>query len=231
MHNEKIAAYKEKAERIYKNAEYAKQDGLDILLEYSEEQGMFHFNFITDKEKWVGQDNPSPYYMPIGYTNHLRYKAFREYAEKMGMVFYSPMRALDKIQKVSSLAEVEAVFANFEYSGGITDWYMVIDNIDVPVESMQITSANILKVTAGTNGIQGGDSGHGGRTVFCIEDDSSTAMRCVVETDEGSHEFGTYSHNAVLKRVKLIFGGDCELETFIKALEFAAETLRKQAVL
>lgn len=218
MNNEeKIIAYNQMAKRIYERAEQAKEDGLDILLEYSEEQGMFHFNFITDKEKWIGRDCPSPFYMPVGYTNHLRYKAFREYADKMGLVFFSPLSGMDKPEKMPTLAEVEAVFGNFEHYGGITDRYMVVDDIDVPVKSMEITNANILKVTVGTNGHQGGDAGHGCRTYFSIEDFGSTYMNAKI-TGQSCGDAG---------RVEITLGGDCELDTFIEALEFAVEKLNE----
>ena len=76
----------------------------------------------------------------------------------------------------------------------------------------EITSANILRVRAGTTGPCGGDSGHGCRTVFELEDAS-----------------GTDIHVQVLDRgVRISLGGDCELETFIQALEWAAKSLRTQ---
>ena len=218
MNNEeKIIAYNQKAKRIYEGASQAKENGLDILLEYSEEQGMFHFNFITDKEKWVGQDCVSPYYMPIGYTNHLRYRTFRKYADKMGLLFFSPFGGTENSGKMPTLAEVEAVFGNFEHYGGVTDWYMVVDNIDVPVRGLEIVNANILKVTVGTNGYQGGDAGHGCRVYFSIEDLSSTYMNAKI-TGQSCGNAG---------KVEITLGGDSELDTFIEALEFAVEKLKE----
>jgi hypothetical protein len=77
----------------------------------------------------------------------------------------------------------------------------------------EITSANILQVRAGTTGPCGGDAGHGCRTVFELEDAG-----------------GTDIHVDVLEHgVRIRLGGDCELETFIQALEWAAKTLREQS--
>ena len=39
-----------------------------------------------------------------------------------------------------------------------------IDGMDVTTYTREIYSANVLSVEAGTNGFQGGDSGHGSRT-------------------------------------------------------------------
>lgn len=77
----------------------------------------------------------------------------------------------------------------------------------------EITSANILRVRAGTTGPCGGDSGHGCRTVFELEDASGTDIEVQV-LDRG---------------VRISLGGDCELETFIQALEWAAKSLRSQS--
>ena len=45
-----------------------------------------------------------------------------------------------------------------------------IDGMDVTTYTREIYSANVLSVEAGTNGFQGGDSGHGSRTYFRITD-------------------------------------------------------------
>ena len=41
-----------------------------------------------------------------------------------------------------------------------------------------------LEVEAGTNGYQGGDSGHGSRTYLRLKDLGSTDIRCNVEADQ-----------------------------------------------
>jgi hypothetical protein len=87
----------------------------------------------------------------------------------------------------------------------------------VQTYSRTITNANILKVTVGTNGPCGGDSGHGGRVVFRLEDEASTDIRVrVIEPNGGNGG------------VEIILGGDAEAETFIEALEWAAKVLRAQ---
>lgn len=40
------------------------------------------------------------------------------------------------------------------------------DGHEITTYTCEVESVNILKVDAGTNGFQGGDSGHGSRTYF-----------------------------------------------------------------
>lgn len=80
-------------------------------------------------------------------------------------------------------------------------------------ESEQFTSANIIEATVATNGYQGGDSGHGSRTYFSLEDLASTDMD--VRTGRG--------------KVEIMLGGDCELQTFIEALRWAADKLEEMS--
>ena len=111
------------------------------------------------------------------------------------------------------------------------------DGHEIPIQCAEITSANILSVEAGTNGFHGGDSGHGSRTHFAIEDLASTDMRISFHADKcvggklETDETGLLVHGVDLhcSRIEIDLGGDCELETFIQALEFAAKTLRQQA--
>ena len=76
-------------------------------------------------------------------------------------------------------------------------------------ESEVFVSANILRATVATNGYQGGDSGHGSRTYFSLEDLGSTDID--IRAERG--------------KVEIMLGGDCELDTFIQALRWAADTL------
>lgn len=71
-----------------------------------------------------------------------------------------------------------------------------------------VTSANIIGFEAGTTGYRGGDSGHGGRTVFRIFDISSSDIR-VITSSRGD-------------ALSVELGGDCELETIIVALRAIA---------
>lgn len=87
--------------------------------------------------------------------------------------------------------------------------------------SKTFTSCNILKCSASTNCPKGGDSGHGGRTVLVLEDLASTDMSIEVDNQEAVQA----------EKVKLIFRGDTECETFIKALAFASKALAKKTKL
>ena len=78
-------------------------------------------------------------------------------------------------------------------------------------------SANIITASAGTNCPQGGDTGHGGRTVFRLTNEASTAMAIRVNGGKLIQD---------VDQVELLFGGDCEHETLIAALEFALDVLR-----
>lgn len=92
-----------------------------------------------------------------------------------------------------------------------------IDGMDVTTYTREICNANVLSVEAGTNGFQGGDSGHGSRTYFRITDCGGTDIRVKalgVDGDEG---------------LEVTLGGDCELETIIRALKFITKVLEDQA--
>ena len=85
------------------------------------------------------------------------------------------------------------------------------------IYSKEITSANLLKVQVGTNCPQGGDAGHGGRTVLRLIDFGGTNMRCCI----GGHDLVDTT------KVEIVLLGDSEHETFISALDFALSVLRK----
>lgn len=112
-----------------------------------------------------------------------------------------------------------------------------IDGIRFDTEKKQIVSANIIEVEVGTTGHCGGDTGHGGRTLFRISDLASTDMRLSFHAQEGNIEIGdlmmrglngTAGFDLEAESIEIVFGGDCELDTFIEALEFALETLKKK---
>jgi hypothetical protein len=50
------------------------------------------------------------------------------------------------------------------------------DGTEITTYTREVISCNILQVEAGTNGYQGGDSGHGGRTYFRIKDEGSARI-------------------------------------------------------
>jgi len=85
-------------------------------------------------------------------------------------------------------------------------------------EKEEFTSANILEAEVATTGYCGGDSGHGGRTYFSLKDICSTDIDFRTTEDE----YGS-------KRIEIMLGGDCELDTFIDSLRWAAETLERMA--
>lgn len=76
----------------------------------------------------------------------------------------------------------------------------------------------MMTVHAGTNCPQGGDSGHGGRTVFRIFNDGATDLRARI--DDGNEQD--------VNSVEVVLGGDAEAACFADALEFAARTIRGQ---
>lgn len=91
------------------------------------------------------------------------------------------------------------------------------DGTKITTYSREITSANILEIEAGTTGYMGGDSGHGGRTYFRIEDAGGTDIQV--------HPIGRYADEGF----EVILGGDCELETMIRALRFIAKVLEEES--
>jgi hypothetical protein len=92
------------------------------------------------------------------------------------------------------------------------------DGTEITTYSRDIYDCNILSVEAGTTGYCGGDSGHGGRTYFRIKDEGGTDMHATTHTDHfGCSEF------------EVLLGGDCELDTMIKALRFITKVLEDEA--
>ena len=75
---------------------------------------------------------------------------------------------------------------------------------------------NTLTVTVGTNGYQGGDSGHGGRTYISIEDTGCTDLNARATIN---------SHDQT--KVEIMLGGDSELDSIIEALRWAADNLEE----
>lgn len=92
------------------------------------------------------------------------------------------------------------------------------DGTEITTYSRDVVSANILEVEAGTTGYRGGDTGHGGRTYFKIKDAASTDMDINVLRDR----YGCTGFEVTL-------GGDCELETMIRALKFITKVLEEES--
>lgn len=93
--------------------------------------------------------------------------------------------------------------------------YWLKDN-PLPAMRTHINYANILEVTAATNGYCGGDTGHGGRTVISFRDLGGTDIQ-IREIPKGISNGG----------VEIILGGDSELGTMRDACEFIVYALDK----
>ena len=94
------------------------------------------------------------------------------------------------------------------------------DGTRITTFTREITGANILEVEAGTNGFKGGNAEHGSRTYFRIRDLGGTDM--FVKTSRRPFSNNTES-------AEFILGGDCELETIIRALKFVVKVLEEES--
>lgn len=99
----------------------------------------------------------------------------------------------------------------------ITEKERSIDGTLITTYSREIYNANVLEVEAGTNGYKGGDSGHGSRTYFRIENAGGT--------DIEARLIGAYGTDGI----EVTLGGDTELETIITALKFIINVLEDGA--
>jgi hypothetical protein len=92
-----------------------------------------------------------------------------------------------------------------------------IEGHRVELFKREVCRCNVLEVTAGTNGYQGGDSGHGSRTYLRLKDLGGTdiSVKPLV---------GKYGDEGV----EIVLGGDSELATIIEALKFAVKVLEDQ---
>ena len=88
----------------------------------------------------------------------------------------------------------------------------------VPVVYKQFEEACIIKVKAGTTCPAGGDSGHGGRTVFGLENEGSTDLQVRINGGPISK----------VESVEIVLGGDAEASVLVDALEFALQVLKSQ---
>lgn len=100
----------------------------------------------------------------------------------------------------------------------ITEKERNVDGTTITTFSREIFNANVLEVEAGTNGYQGGDSGHGSRTYFRIENAGGT--------DIEARLIGPYGTDGI----EISLGGDSELETIITALKFITKVLEDGAM-
>lgn len=101
------------------------------------------------------------------------------------------------------------------------------DGTKITTYSREIESCNILEVEAGTTGYRGGDTGHGGRTYFRIQNEACTDM----EIHSYSDRYNYYVSDECGDEcgVEVALGGDCELETMIQALKFIVKVLEDES--
>lgn len=92
------------------------------------------------------------------------------------------------------------------------------DGTKITTYTREIYSANVLEVEAGTTGYKGGDTGHGCRTYFRIQDVGCTDL--TVRTIKDQYDSCG---------VEVFLGGDCELDTIIMALKFITKVLEDEA--
>lgn len=90
-----------------------------------------------------------------------------------------------------------------------------IDNIDIETTIREYHSFTEIGVEVGTNGLQGGDSGHGSRTYIRIYDIGSSF----------DLNYSLKKHEYDRKEMIVEAGGDDELETLADAFRFIAEQL------
>lgn len=95
-----------------------------------------------------------------------------------------------------------------------------VNGKEIETWEREIYDANILSVEAGTNGYQGGDTGHGSRTYIriSISDEGGTDISARTITDRFGDTHG----------VEIALGGDSELSTIIEAMKFATKVLEDQ---
>lgn len=92
------------------------------------------------------------------------------------------------------------------------------DGTEISTYTREVYSANVLEVEAGTTGYRGGDTGHGGRTYFRINDCGGTDM-----------EIRTFTDRHGCNGFEVFLGGDSELETTIRALKFITKVLEEES--
>ena len=92
------------------------------------------------------------------------------------------------------------------------------DGTEITTYTRDVISCNLLEVEAGTTGYMCGDTGHGGRSYFRIKDNGGTDMEVNTSVDR----YGCRS-------LEVCLGGDCELETMIRALKFITKVLEDES--
>ena len=93
------------------------------------------------------------------------------------------------------------------------------DGTRITTFTREVASANTIEVEVGTNGFKGGNASCGSRTYIRIKDLGGTDMFVKRFRAENGNtaEFEVY------------LGGDCELETIIRALKFVVKVLEDES--
>jgi len=85
----------------------------------------------------------------------------------------------------------------------------------VPMHAAEITDAGMIHVAAGSTGQQGGDSGHGGRTVVRIQGNGADIVfRLFGPVDDDN-----------AGAMEIIASGDAELRMLARAMDYIASSL------
>ena len=82
-----------------------------------------------------------------------------------------------------------------------------------------VTDCNCFAAEAGTNGYQGGDWGHGSRTVLNLRDLGGTDFYCVVHGERYEQP----------DEIEIVLGGDSELATVKEVLRWWLNVLEAQS--
>ena len=97
---------------------------------------------------------------------------------------------------------------------------VTVDGYEVPLEIFERESFTISKLTIGTNGFKGGDSGHGSRTYIKLNIDGGN-IHCYAKNVGRS--------NTTFTTLQIVAGGDDELHALIENLEEATKILKKMS--
>jgi hypothetical protein len=84
-----------------------------------------------------------------------------------------------------------------------------------------VYDANILNAEAGTNGLRGGDAGHGGVTTIALADGGQTRWKIGINDGDGKYHLFDQPEN-----VTITMYGDAELRTLVKSLESMVSHLK-----
>lgn len=120
--------------------------------------------------------------------------------------------------ETSTTELIDALKGAIDNDQRITEAARTVNGVTVKTFIKDIADFNILTVEVGTTGYKGGDSSHGGRTFFSVQDSGGTDIE-VRRTENGHDACGGF---------EVELGGDAELSTITQALEFILTVLKTQ---